>query len=78
MDLRLVTHNDLEHLVTDGGTNLVRFEFYLCRKIAGMIESGKVYVSESERDKRLERLSNSIEHTLADLESRSLLKSWAR
>ncbi|WP_070962861.1 Tn3 family transposase [Vibrio sonorensis] len=97
MDLRLVTHNDLEHLVNDGEANHVRFEFYLYRKIAGMIESGKVYVSESERNKRLEddlipadvwekekssliektgvaRLSNSIEHALADLESLSLRK----
>ncbi|MEZ8306909.1 Tn3 family transposase [Vibrio splendidus] len=97
MDLRLVTHNDLEHLVNDGETNHVRFEFYLYRKISGMIESGKVYVSESERNKRLEddlipvdvwekekssliektgltRLSNSIEHTLAELESRFVEK----
>ncbi len=92
-----MTHNDLEHLVNDGEANHVRFEFYLYRKIAGMIESGKVYVSESERNKRLEddlipadvwekekssliektgvaRLSNSIEHALADLESLSLRK----
>ncbi|OLQ73217.1 hypothetical protein BIT28_25710 [Photobacterium proteolyticum] len=92
MDLRLVTHKDLEHLVADGETNPIRFEYYLYRKIAGMIESGNVYVSESERNKRLEddlipvdlwekeksslientgleRLSNSIGHTLAELES---------
>ncbi|MEZ9439111.1 Tn3 family transposase [Vibrio atlanticus] len=97
MDLRLVTHSDLKHLVTDGDTNRVRFEFYLYRKISGMIDTGKVYVSESERNKRLEddlipldvwkkdkasliektgleRLSNSIEHTLAELDNRFVEK----
>ena len=53
-DQRLIRLNDRPYLMEGEETNTKRFEYYLYHRIIKMLEKGKIYVSESERNKRLE------------------------
>lgn len=53
-DQRLIRLNDRPYLIEEEETNAKRFEFYLYHRIVNMLEKGKVYISDSERNKRLE------------------------
>lgn len=49
----IIRPKDLPYLVKNDEVDMNRFEFYLYHRIVKMLESGKVYVSESEKNKRL-------------------------
>ena len=51
---KLFRSDDPLHLIEGDEVNRARFEFYLYKRIVSMIENGKIYVSESEQNKRLE------------------------
>ena len=54
MDQRLIRKNDHPYLVKEGKANKKRFEFYLYHRISTLLESDKIYVTESVKNKRLE------------------------
>lgn len=50
----LIRSNDKRYLLDEDGVNLKRCEFYLYKKIVRMLEQGRLFISESEQNKRLE------------------------
>ncbi len=50
----LVKDKDLNNISTGGLISPSKFKYYLYRKVSGQIESGSIYVNESERNRRLE------------------------
>ncbi|OUR97978.1 hypothetical protein A9Q81_11990 [Gammaproteobacteria bacterium 42_54_T18] len=54
MDQQVIAKKDKGYLIEDGAINDKRFEFYLYRRVFKLIESHRIYVSESAENKRLE------------------------
>jgi hypothetical protein len=53
-DKRLILPSDRPYLIKEKKVNLKRFEFYLYNRVISMLDKGKIYVNESEQNKRLE------------------------
>ena len=53
--------NDLAYLSTEEEINIKRFEFYVYKRISKMIDSGRIYITESEKNRHLEDDLISIE-----------------
>lgn len=54
VSMELIRTRDRHYLVDGDEADPRRFEFYLYQRIVGMLDSGRVYVNESEKNKRLE------------------------
>ncbi|WP_108653133.1 DUF4158 domain-containing protein [Dongshaea marina] len=52
-DKRLIKPSDRPSLIQEGQVNLKRFEFYLYSRVVAMLDSDRVYISESEQSQRL-------------------------
>ncbi|WP_345860581.1 Tn3 family transposase [Shewanella algae] len=50
----LIRQQDQAYLINEDGVNPRRFEVYLYQKLVRMLEQGRIFVSESEQNKRLE------------------------
>ncbi len=54
VDQRIILKHDRPYLLEKGEVIAKRFEFYLYQRIFKMLDAGRVYVTESEQNKRLE------------------------
>lgn len=53
-DRNLIRKSDIPYLINEEQVDIKRFEFYLYSRVFKMLDVGKVYVTESEKNKRLE------------------------
>ena len=53
-DKRIIQKGDRTYLIEDNKINSKRFEFYLYNRVFKMLDNGKMYVTESDKNKRLE------------------------
>jgi TnpA family transposase len=54
IDQRIILKKDKQYLRNQEGVSAKRFEFYLYHRTAKMIDAGKIYVAESEHNRRLD------------------------
>jgi hypothetical protein len=54
IEQQLIRKSDPPYLIEQEKVHVKRFEFYLYNQVFQMLDSGKVYVTESEQNKRLE------------------------
>ncbi|CNI60456.1 Tn3 family transposase [Yersinia pekkanenii] len=52
-DQRIIRPVEKEYIVNEGKVNAARFEFHMYTKVSNLLESGSIYASESEKNKRL-------------------------
>lgn len=53
-DQRLISKADMDYIVEQGNVNFKRYEFFLYRQLSHLINNCKVYIIDSESNKRLE------------------------
>lgn len=53
-DQRIIRPVERNYIVNEGKVNVERFEFHMYTRVSNLLENGRIYASESEKNKRLE------------------------
>nr|WP_260679884.1 transposase [Serratia liquefaciens] len=54
VDQRIIRPSERNYIINEGKVNANRFEFHMYTRVSNLLENGRIYASESERNKRLE------------------------
>lgn len=54
VDQRVIRPAERNYIINEGKVNANRFEFHMYTRVSNLLENGKIYASESEKNKRLE------------------------